>query len=61
MPRRKYCVPCEATVYPAKDGDCPNCGAGLDTLPREDQREKGDDDGREYGHPADAIAERLED
>lgn len=31
---------------------CPDCV-------EEQEREKGDDDGKEYGHPADALAERL--
>lgn len=31
---RKFCEPCERTVKPAADGDCPHCGAGLTRLPR---------------------------
>jgi len=51
---RKFCEPCERTVEPAADGDCPHCGAGLTPIPRErNPREKNDDDGIEYGHPRD--------
>lgn len=45
--------------------DCPACGAELHPNEREcvvcgwaptfDGREKGDDDGREYGHPGDRL------
>jgi hypothetical protein len=30
----KFCEPCERTVAPAADGDCPWCGAGLTPIPR---------------------------
>jgi hypothetical protein len=39
-----YCEMCDRPVKPAKDGDCPHCGAGLSVFPRERDR---DDDGRE--------------
>ncbi len=36
MPRKKYCGACDTNVVPADDGDCQDCGGGLDTLPREE-------------------------
>lgn len=29
MSRKKYCEMCDKAVKPAVDGDCPDCGAGL--------------------------------
>ncbi len=53
MPRKKYCGMCDDLFVPAKDGDCPECGAGMETWPI-NPREKGEDDGAEYADPRDA-------
>jgi hypothetical protein len=50
---RYYCELCDQPVTPAKDGDCPHCGAGLSVMPIDNPREKDDDDGREYADPRD--------
>ncbi len=57
MPRKKYCLLCDDLFAPATDGDCPECGAGMEAWPV-NPREKGDDDGQEYGHPRDVLEDR---
>lgn len=57
---KKYCEPCDQAVVPAKDGDCPHCGAGLTPIPRENPRERYEDDGcGEVAHPGDFLKDRL--
>lgn len=61
-----------ADMDPYRDNDCPSCGASEGyrcdaececaaclTANALEAREKGDDDGQEYGDPRDAKAERL--
>lgn len=60
-----------ADMDPYRDNDCPSCGAseGYRCAPEcdceaclkaeaEEGRQKGDDDGMEYGHPGDRLAGR---
>ena len=54
--RRKYCGACDEAIVPASDGDCPMCGGPLEVIPRENPRERGDDDGIEYADPRDKKA-----
>lgn len=50
---------CEEFLRKTKPRTCPSCGE-RDTLIRNvPDREKGEDDGTEYGDPRDARAERL--
>lgn len=59
----RYCGPCDALV---SSNPCRWCGADTDRWPADDsetdreyqERAKNDDDGREYGHPADRLAGR---
>ena len=55
---KRYCGPCDKWV-PAKDTVCKACGADTDRLTNED-RERGDDDGLEYGDPRDERDERFD-
>jgi uncharacterized Zn finger protein (UPF0148 family) len=53
---KHYCELCDCPVTPAKDGDCPLCGAGI-TVYRQG-RDRHDDDGVEYADPRDFLAGR---
>lgn len=46
---RRYCIPCDDYT---NANPCKACGADTERVP-ENQRERGDDDGREYGDPRD--------
>ncbi len=59
MSRKKFCEMCYEMVVPAKDGDCPECGAGL-TAVKSDPREWNEDDGLQYADPRDRRDERLD-
>lgn len=51
--KRRYCGPCDEYT---NSNPCAECGAETDRVPEENPREKGDGDGREYGHPGDRLA-----
>ena len=60
------CDECHELVdAPKRPKACPGCGTGTRMLYAFDEdnpanRERGDDDGLEYGHPGDALRERRE-
>jgi hypothetical protein len=58
MSRKRYCPMCDDVFAPAIDGDCPECGAGMEPWPEVSERERDDDDGRTYADPRDEIEER---
>ena len=50
--KRRYCEMCDVWT---NANPCPECGAVTTKAEPEDPREKGDDDGVEYGHPGDRL------
>ena len=50
--KKRLCRKCDDMVT---GNPCPACGADTERWPVENPREKGDDDGLEYGHPGDRL------
>ena len=59
-PVDRVCARCGGDPMEPGDRLCVVCDAAERDTPEADPRQPGDDDGREYGHPGDALADRGE-
>jgi hypothetical protein len=53
--KRRYCIPCDDYT---NANPCKACGADTDLVPKENPRDRDDDDGHQYADPRDERDER---